>query len=157
MPSSKYNQFAKARMRDNQSDTEKLITLVNRIRDKYGVVTYREKILLFEFDTIRFLKWTDYVTEHEFHSHIIHCPDIIFYVNGQLQIIEIDGWIHNDKQKVQVRDQRRNSHYKQAAIPYFIINEQFVALSNGTFNSQKGATVDEIWIAIQEKLDLTLL
>lgn len=149
----KYNQFVKSRMNIYQSDTEKLITLVNHIRKKYNIITYREKILLFEFDSLRFVNWTDSVTQYQFHSHIIHCPDIIFYVNGTLHIIEIDGSIHNDKQKVQVRDQKRNSHYKQAGIPYYIINEQNVALKNGTFNSMRGATIDEIWNEIQEKLD----
>lgn len=143
MVSKKWNQFVKSRMGEDKRDLEKLITLNNHIIRK-GHHSIREPILLFHPLTGRLVKWADSITEEEYHTHIVHTPDIIFWIGSELHILEIDGWIHNESQKVAHRDKFRLEHYQKASLTHHIINEEEVAVLNDTYQRRTGATIQQL-------------
>lgn len=156
MVSKKYNQFVQAQMSKHQSDLEKLVFLTNKIIKKFHYTAYRNKIILLDYNTSRFIKYCDSITEQEFHTFRIHVPDIIYYKDSQLNIIEIDGWIHNYKQKVMDKDILRKEHYDQSGIPHSIINEEELTIRNDTYKSKTGATKEELWKEIDEILTINI-
>ncbi len=143
-------------MKNYQSDLEKLVHLTNQIKKKFHYTAYRNKIILLDYGDGRFVKWCDSVTYKEFCFYRIHVPDIIYYKNGILHIIEIDGWIHNYKQKVMNRDKDRKLHYNQSGIPFIIINEEELTIKNRTYKPKIGATKEEIWEEIDELLTMRI-
>lgn len=152
LTSKKYNQFVQGQMKKHQSDLEKLVYLTNKIIKKFHYTAYRNKIILLDYNTSRFIKFCDSITEDEFHTFRIHVPDILYYKDGQLNIIEIDGWIHNAKQKAMEKDKLRKLHYKQSGIPFFIVNEEELTIKNKTYKPKKGATKEDLWEEIDELL-----
>jgi len=157
MVSKKYNQFVQARMSAYQSDLQKLVYLTNKIIKKFHYTAYRNKIILLDYNTSRFIKFCDSITEHEFYTFRIHVPDIIYYKDGELNIIEIDGWIHNAKQKVMEKDKLRKEHYDNSGIPHEIINEEELTIKNGTYKPKTGATKEEIWQEIDDQLTMKII
>lgn len=157
MTSQKYNQFVQARMKKYQSDLEKLVYLTNKIIKKFHYTAYRNKIILLDYNTSRFIKFCDSITVNEFHTFRIHVPDIIYYKDGQLNIIEIDGWIHNYKQKVMNKDIERKKHYNQSGIPFIIINEEELTIKNDTYKPKVGAIKEELWKELDELLTMKIL
>ena len=147
----KYNQFIQRRMRETQSDTEKLIGLGLRMRKKYDIIIHREPILLFDKNDGRLVKSALYLTKEEFDSHIIHVPDMMFYIGYVMWIFEIDGWIHNVKGSVHYRDINRNEHYKTAKLNFEIFNEWEILVGLG-IKPNRPATVDEIFGEIQKRM-----
>ncbi len=143
-------------MRKHQSDLEKLVFLTNKIIKKFHYTAFRNKIILLDYNTSRFIKYCDSITEQEFHTFRIHVPDIIYYKDSQLNIIEIDGWIHNYKQKVMDKDILRKEHYDKSGIPNHIINEEELTIKNNTYKPKTGATKEELWNEIDEILTVKI-
>lgn len=150
--SNKYNQFIQAQMRAEQPDKEKLIELGGLIRQNYELVVHREPILLFDKEDGHLVKTAFYLTEEEFKAHIIHVPDIMFYVGQTMWIFEIDGWIHNVKDRVIVRDERRNECYKLAKLNFRIFNEWEILVKQGV-NPKRPATADEVFQEVRKELN----
>ena len=121
----KYNQFIFSKMREEQSDLTKLIKLASLIRKKYGIKVDREPILLFNKVTYKLEKVSDWITKDEYASHIIHCPDIVFYTDKRW-ILEDDGLIHHTNATVAKKDKRRNLHYSTAKLNHIIIDEWYI-------------------------------
>lgn len=109
-------------MREEQPDLPKLVKLGSLIRQKYGIKVDREPILLFDTKTYKLVKVTDWITKDEYASHIIHCPDIVFYTDRRW-ILEDDGLIHHTNATVAHKDKLRNEHYTTAKLNYIIIDE----------------------------------
>jgi len=109
-------------MREAQPDLEKLIKLASLIRQKYGIKVDREPILLFDTKTYELVKVTDWITKDEYASHIIHCPDLVFYAKRRW-ILEDDGLIHHTNATVAHKDKLRNEHYETAKLNHIIIDE----------------------------------
>jgi len=150
--SRRYNQFVKQLMRGNKCDTEKLIELGGLIYRKYGVICYRERILLLDYEDNHLVKLADGITEEEFHHNIVHVPDITFYKGSELWIFEIDGWIHNVKSKVEDRDVARNFHYENAGIKFQVFNEWEILEGLG-IKPDRSATTEEIFGEIVKRMD----
>ena len=150
--SKKYNQFIQAQMREDQPDKLKLIELGGLIRQNYELVVHREPILLFDKADGHLVKTALYLTEEEFKAHIIHVPDIMFYVGHTMWIFEIDGWIHNVKDRVIVRDERRNECYKLAKLNFRIFNEWEILVKQGV-NPKRPATADEVFQEVSKELN----
>jgi len=91
MTSAKYNQFRQQMMKQNKPDDEKLIHLATLLRTRYNIRVLREPIILFTKNTCRIVKITESITEKEFHTHIIHVPDLLLFINKTKWIMEIDG------------------------------------------------------------------
>ena len=138
-------------MRETQSDTEKLIMLGLRLRKKYDLTIHREPILLFDQNDGHFVKSALWLTEKEFRSHIIHVPDMMFFIGYTMWIFEIDGWIHNVKDSVHFRDVDRNEHYTTAKLNFEIFNEWEILVGLG-IKPNRPATVDEIFDEIQKRM-----
>ena len=131
MVSKKYSQFVKHIMQNAKPDTEKLITIASFIRRNYKINVHREKILLFDKKTGHLKGHYDYITEQQFHKYVIHVPDLIFFINSKLHILEIDGSIHDTSTSVARKDRLRNEAYETALIPHEIINEWEVLAMTG--------------------------
>jgi len=111
-------------MREEQPDLTKLVKLGSLIRQKYGIKVVREPILLFDTRTYKLVKVAEWITKDEYASHIIHCPDIVFYTTkGKRWIIEDDGLIHHTNATVAHKDKLRIEHYEAAKLNYIIIDE----------------------------------
>ncbi len=120
----KYNQFIAHRMKEEQPDLTKLVKLGSLIRQKYGIKVDREPILLFDTKTYKLVKVAEWITKDEYASHIIHCPDIVFYTRQRkMWVIEDDGLIHHTNATVAHKDKLRNEHYKTAKLNHIIIDE----------------------------------
>ncbi len=151
--SNKYNQFIQAQMQKEKPDEVKLIELGGLIRQNYELVIHREPILLFDKEDGHLVKTAFYLSEAEFKAHIIHVPDIMFYVGQTMWIFEIDGWIHNVKDRVIVRDERRNECYKLAKLNFRIFNEWEILVKQG-INPKRPATADEVFQEVRIELNL---
>lgn len=151
MTSNKYNQFRQHMMRQNKPDNEKLIHLASLLRRTYNIQVLREPIILFDKDTCKIVKIAEAITEYEYHTHIIHVPDLVLYINSTNWIMEIDGWIHDNKTHVIKKDKLRNEHYKLSGINYIIINE-LLLLHNLGIHEDRSATVPEIWEEIVQRM-----
>jgi len=147
----KWNQFKQHMMTQEKPDTEKLINLATLLRKNYHIIVKREPILLFTKDECRFVKMADSINKEEYHTHIIHVPDLIFYINNDMWIMEIDGYIHNYKNKVIENDKMRNEHYTLSGINHIVINELYT-LHNLGIHEDRSATVEEIWEEIQHRM-----
>jgi len=148
---SKWNQFRQNIMMENKPDTEKLITIATLIRKTHNLIVHREHILLFSKQDCRLVKMADSITKKEYHNYIIHTPDLIFYINNTLWIIEIDGSIHDHKNRVIEKDKMRNEHYTISGLNYIIINELLVLYDIG-IHKVRSATVEELWPVINNKI-----
>lgn len=150
--SNKYNQFIQAQMHKEKPDETKLIELGGLIRQNFELVVHREPILLFDKNDGHLVKTAIYISEQEFKDHIIHVPDILFYVGYVMWIFEIDGWIHNVKNRVIVRDERRNECYKTAKLNFRIFNELEILLKEGK-EPNRPATADEVFQEVRKELN----
>ena len=139
-------------MKAEKPDEQKLVELGGLIRQDYGLIVHREPILLFDKNDGHLVKHACHITEEEFYNHDIHVPDILFYVGYTLWIFEVDGWIHNYKDRVIVRDERRNECYERAKLNFRIFNELDILLKLGK-NPRRPAKVPEIYQAIKKELD----
>ncbi len=139
-------------MRENKPDEEKLVGLGAMIRTKYDLIVHREPILLFDVDDGHLVKTACWITEEEYHNHIVHVPDIMFFVGNDMWIFEIDGWIHNVKDRVAVRDERREECYKKAKLNFEVFNELEILLGQGE-NPNRPARVGEIFKEMEQKID----
>lgn len=139
-------------MRENKPDEEKLVNLGGMIHKKYDLIVQREPILLFDVNDGHLVKTACYITEEEYKTHIVHIPDIMFYVDSEMWIFEIDGWIHNVKNKVIVRDERRDECYRTAKLNFVVFNELEILLKLG-INPKRPAKASEIFTEIEKKLD----
>jgi len=139
----KYNQFIQKQMRNEQPDKEKLITIASFLRRKYGLVVHREAILTFYKDTGALEGFSSWLTEEQFNKYIIHVPDLLFFVGKKMWILEIDGYIHNVKDKVIRKDEWRNDDYKRAGLNFRIINEWQVLIGLG-LKPDRSATAEEV-------------
>jgi len=151
MTSAKYNQFRQQMMRQNKPDNEKLIHLATLLRTRYNIQVLREPIILFDKNTCKIVKITNSITETEYHSYIIHVPDLLLYINNTTWIMEIDGWIHDHKTHVIEKDKMRNEHYELSGINHIIINE-LLLLHNLGIHEDRSATVPEIWPEIVKRI-----
>lgn len=138
-------------MKQNKPDDEKLIHLATLLRTRYNIRVIREPIILFTKNTCRVVKITKSITEKEFHTHIIHVPDLLLFINKTKWIMEIDGWIHDHKTRVIEKDKMRNEHYELSDINYIIINE-LLLLHNQGIHQDRSATVSEIWEEIVKRI-----
>ena len=138
-------------MKEAQPDAEKLIMLGLQMRKKYDLTIHREPIFLFDKNDGHFVKSALYLTEEEFRSHIIHVPDMMFFIGYTMWIFEIDGWIHNVKDSVHFKDVNRNEHYKTAKLNFEIFNEWEI-LVGLDIKPNRPATVDEIFGEIQKRM-----
>ena len=140
-------------MHKEKPDETKLIELGGLIRQNYELVVHREPILLFDKNDGHLVKSAIYISEQEFKDHIIHVPDILFYVGYVMWIFEIDGWIHNVKNRVIVRDERRNECYKTAKLNFRIFNEMEILLKQGK-EPKRPATADEVFQEVKIELNI---
>lgn len=151
MASKKYNQFAQFMMKQSKPDEEKLIHLGALLREKYDIMIHREPILLFDRNDGHFVASKLWITEEEYHNHIVHVPDIMFYFGSTMWIFEIDGWIHNVKDSVHIKDERRNEHYKDAKLNFEIFNEWEILVGLG-LKPNRPATAEEIFGEIVKRM-----
>jgi len=149
----KYNQFIQQQMKKNKSDELKLVELGGLIRQKYELVIHREAILIFDREDGHLIKSAVWISEEEFKKYHIHVPDYLFYTpDGKRWIFEVDGWIHNVKDRVAVRDARRVECYKKAKLNFKIYNELDILLKQGK-TPNRPATPHEIFKEMEAKLD----
>ena len=142
--SNKYNQFIAQAMRSEKPDTEKLIGLASKIRQKYHYKVDREPIILFNRETNKIIDIKSWISAKEFADYAIHVPDLVIWIKNKPIILEIDGLVHDTNTNAKKKDKRRNYHYLNAGLNYIIINELKVAEKNGA-TEMRGATVNEIF------------
>ena len=147
MTISKWNQYKYTIMNRYKSDEEKLIKIASLMRRKYKLFVQREPILLFDKDTCKLVKIKESITKAEYDNYTIHHPDLLFYIKNTLWIIEIDGWIHDTKNRVIKKDKIRNEHYKLSGINHIIISESKI-LHNMRIYKVRAATAVELWPVI---------
>lgn len=151
LTSSKWNQFRQHMMAQNKPDEEKLISIGSLMRKRHNLIVMREPYLLFDKEICRLVKISDHVTEAEYHNYITHTPDLLFYIKDTMWIMEIDGWIHDTKNKVIEKDKMRNEHYLLSGINHIIINESEILYNIG-IDKVRAATTDELWPSINKKI-----
>jgi len=139
-------------MRANKPDEEKLVNIGGMIHKKYELIVHREPILLFDVNDGHLVKTACYISEQEYRDYIIHVPDIMLYIGNEMWIFEIDGWIHNVKHRVFVKDERRIEHYKKAKLNFEIFNELDILLKQGK-DPKRPARADEVFEEIQVRID----
>ncbi len=139
-------------MRENKPDEEKLVNIGGMLRAKYDLIVQREPILLFDVDDGHLVKTACWITEEEYKTHIVHVPDIMFYIGNDMWIFEVDGWIHNVKDRVIVRDERRIECYEKAKLNFEVFNELEILLKQGK-NPKRPATPGEIFKEMEQKID----
>jgi len=149
--SNQYNQFIQRQMRNEQPDKEKLIGIASLIRENFSLMVHREPILMFEKETDRFVNFASWLNEEQFKKYTIHVPDLLFFINGGMWIFEVDGYIHNVKTSVEIKDIERNRCYDAAKLHYRIFNEWEIMLSQD-IDPVRSATVTEIWPTIKEEI-----
>lgn len=149
----KYNQFIQQQMKQNKPDEIKLVQLGGLIRQKYELVIHREAILTFDREDGHLVKSAVWLSEEEFKKFDIHVPDFLFYTpDGRMWIFEVDGWIHNVKDRVAVRDARRVERYARAKLNFKIYNEWDILQKQGK-TPNRPATPHEIFKEMEAKLD----
>lgn len=151
----KYNQFIQQQMKANKPDEEKLVELGGLIRSKYELIVHREPILLFDKYDGHLIKTACAITEDEYHTFITHVPDLLLFVRHEMWIFEIDGWIHNVKHRVMVKDERRNECYEMAKLNFHVFNELEILLKLGK-KPNRPAKASEIFEEMQPILDKIL-
>ena len=139
-------------MHKEKPDETKLIELGGLIRKDFDLIVHREPILLFDKEDGHLVKSAFFITEEEFKAHHIHVPDILFYVGYTMWIFEIDGWIHNVKNRVIVRDERRKECYQTAKLNFRIFNELEILLKQGK-EPNRPATSDEVYQEVRKELN----
>ncbi len=139
----KYNQFIKKQMKAFQPDKHKLITIASFLRKEFGLTVQREPILTFEKTSGKLVTFSSWLTEEQFHKYIVHVPDLLFFVGSKMWILEIDGYIHNVKDKVMIKDEWRNNDYERAKLNFRIINEWQVLINLG-LKPDRSATAKEV-------------
>ncbi len=139
-------------MKANKPDEIKLVEIGGMIHKKYELIVHREPILLFDVNDGHLVKTACYISEEEYKTHIVHVPDIMFYIGSDMWIFEIDGWIHNVKHRVFVKDERRVEHYTQANLNFEIFNELDILLKQGK-NPKRPARADEVFQEIEVRID----
>jgi len=149
--SNQYNQFIQKQMKNQQPDKEKLIGIASLIRQEFGLMVHREPILIFNRNNDRFVNFCCWLTEEQFKKYNIHVPDLLFFINNTLWIFEIDGYIHNVKTSVEIKDIERNRCYTAARLHWKKFNEWEILLSQG-IEPKRSATVAEIWPTIKEEI-----
>ena len=147
-----YNQFIQTQMRNEQPDKEKLIGIATLIRENFGLMVHREPILMFEKETDKFVNFASWLTEEQFKKYTIHIPDLLFFINGVMWIFEVDGYIHNVKTSVEIKDIERDRCYTAAKLPWRKFNEWEILLSQD-IDPVRSATVAEIWPTIKEEIE----
>ena len=152
MASAKYNQFIQRVMRNEQPDKEKLIHIASFLRKEYSLTVQREAILLFNKSTDKFVSFSSWLTEEQFNKYIIHVPDLLFFINNKMWILEIDGYIHNVKTKVVRRDIERDRIYDAAKLNWIKINEWEVLQKLG-HKPDRSATAKEVITEVKEIVD----
>lgn len=141
--SSKYNQFIHKQMKLYQPDKEKLIKIASFLRREYSLMVHREPILTFHKDTGKLEDFSSWLTEEQFNKYTVHVPDLLFFVGNKMWILEIDGYIHNVKDKVIRKDEWRNDDYTRAGLNFRIINEWEVLIKLGQ-KPDRSATAQEV-------------
>lgn len=150
MVSKKYNQFIQQQMRDNAtSEKEKLIKICSFIIREYGIAVHREAICLFDKETDKFIKFASWITEEQFHQYAIQVPDLLFFVKGEMWIIEIDGYIHFTKESVALKDIERDRRYNAAGLNWRKVNEWEVLIKLG-HKPNRSATAKEVITEVKE-------
>ncbi len=151
----KWNQYKYAIMNQAKPDEAKLISIATLMRHRHHLIVKREPILLFHKDTCRLVNIKDTITKYEYDHHIIHNPDLLFYINDVTWIMELDGWIHDTKNRVIEKDKMRNEHYLLSGINHIIISESLL-LHNIGIDKVRPATVDELWPVIDRRLKILI-
>jgi len=151
MASNKYNQFIQKQMKSFQPDKHKLIEIACFLRRKYGLTVQREAILTFEKDSGKLMGYSSWLTEEQFKKYTVHVPDLLFFIGKTMWILEIDGYIHNVKDKVMKRDEWRNDDYKRAKLNFLIINEWEVLIKLG-HKPDRSATAKEVITEVRQLL-----
>lgn len=136
-------------MREQQPDRHKLIALATYLRQEFSLTVQREAILMFDRNDGHLVGFGSWLTEEQFNKYLIHVPDLLFFIGKKMWIIEIDGYIHNVKEKVVKRDKWRNIDYEMAKLNFIIINEWEVLLELGV-KPDRSATAKEIWIRLKK-------
>lgn len=136
-------------MKQFQPDKHKLIEIATFLRKKYDLTVHREPILTFYKDTGALEGFSSWLTEEQFHKYTVHVPDLLFFVGKKMWILEIDGYIHNVKDKVMRKDEWRNDDYERAKLNFKIINEWEVLLKLG-HNPDRSATANEVITEIKK-------
>ena len=152
---SKYNQYKYSIMNQAKPDEEKLIRIATLMRTRHHLIVKREPILLFSKDTCRLVTITDSINKWQYDHHITHNPDLLFYINDTPWIMEIDGQIHDTKNRVIEKDKMRNEHYKLSGINYIIISESTL-LHNIGIDKRRPATTAELWPVIDRRLKILI-
>jgi len=141
--SNKYNQFIQKQMKAFQPDKHKLIKIASFLRTEYNLTVHREAILTFHKDTGALEGFSSWLTEEQFNMYTVHVPDLLFFVRNEMWILEIDGYIHNVKDRVIRRDEWRNDDYERANLNFRIINEWQVLIRLGQ-KPDRSATAQEV-------------
>lgn len=148
---SKWNQLKQSKMTEHKPDEEKLISIATLMRKRLNLIVKREPFLLFDKETCKLVKVADYITREEHAHYIPHNPDLLFYIKEVMWIMEIDGWIHEVKNRVIEKDKMRNEQYQLSGINHIIINEQLI-LHNLGIDKHRPATVAELWPVIDRRI-----
>lgn len=151
-----YNQFIQAQMRNEQPDKEKLIKIAFHIGRAFSIVVQREAILLFDREDGHLVTFASWITKEQFYKYIIHVPDLLFFLNNTLWIMEIDGWIHNVKNRVIEKDKARNECYRNANMHFELVNEWEVMLSQG-INPDRSATAKELIPTVKKRIEKMIM
>lgn len=149
--SNKYNQFIQRQMRENQPDREKLIEIATMMRREFNLVVHREAILTFDKETDKFVNFSSWLTEEQYKKYIIHVPDLLFFVGNDMWIIEVDGYIHNTKTSVVLKDIERNRIYDAAKLNWRKVNEWEVLINQGK-KPNRSATAKEVIVEVRKIL-----
>ncbi|MHA2054770.1 MAG: hypothetical protein ACW99F_14380 [Candidatus Hodarchaeales archaeon] len=152
MPDKRYNQFIQRQMRNEQPDKEKLISIASLIRKEFGLTVQREAILTFDKETGQLKEFASWITEEQYRSSVIHVPDLLFFIKGQLWILELDGYIHYCKTSVAKKDLSRNECYERANLNVLIISEWEVLIDLG-LKANRSANVNELWPTIKKIIE----
>jgi len=147
----KYNQFIQAQMRKHQPDTEKLIKIASFLRREFGLTVQREAILTFNKNSGKLEGFSSWLTEEQFKKYIVHVPDLLFFIRKKMWILEIDGYIHNVKNRVVRKDKWRNDDYERAKLNFLIVNEWEVLVKLGEAPN-RSATPKEVITEVKKLL-----
>ena len=154
----RYKQFIKHMMRTKQSnttkqsDTAKLKDIAIHLQQKFKCVILREPILRFHREDCRLLGiYENGISESQYKSALINCPDLVSYIGPKMHIWEIDGFIHSNSSIVKIKDLERERRYQASKINYHIISEEKVLWNLGR-DINRSATAEELIPVIDEKV-----
>ena len=104
-----------------KTDGEKLIGLAKFLRDTFPPWLVRiEPYMMFTKGEDKFVGWNDELSEDQVRMHTIHHPDILFFFNENMIVLELDGHIHDIKT---AKTDERNVRYEMNNISYIVVNE----------------------------------